>query len=297
MKSLHAGLLMVGATLAGALAFKMTKQPLIPDPPPLARLNPQVIPAQPKIEKTKPSPLVAPPEKIIVAKAVAQPVETAPAAVYTQPAVLKSAPVERPKPPAAKLVSPKLSPPKLIAKATPPAKVPPTQWIPTKYQAAPTEVPQPDPVPTPATEPAVPEPAQPPPAPEPPPAPRRVTLQTGMTIAARLDETISSSGATPGDAFQASLSEPLAVDGLVIAERGARVVGRVVDSERGIISLALASVYTSDGQRVGLLTDRWTHQSEPSFFFRRSATVPTGTVIHFRISNRVTVTEQQIATR
>jgi hypothetical protein len=272
MKPLHAGLLVLGATLAGALAFTLTQRIAIPDPPPLARLNPPLAPApKPQAQQPKPSPLVAPAAKIIAAVS-RTPVETAPAPVYkARERVVKSAPA-----------------PKVIA------KLPPTQWAPTKYEAAA----EPDPAPS-AAPVAVPAPEPTPiapPAPQ-PPLPRHVTLQTGMTLAVRLDETISSSGATPGDAFQASLSEPLVVDGLVIAERGARAVGRVVDVDRGVVSLALASVYTSDGQRVGLLTDPWSRQSEPSFFFRRAATVPTGTVIHFRISNRVTVTEQQIATR
>ena len=291
MKPLHTGLLIAGATLAGALAFKMTQQPLIPDPPPLARLNAPpaplpVIPSQPK-----PSPLTAPAAKIAAAPPSA---EAAPAPVYQEPARVLAK--QQPAPA-----------PKLIAKLTPPAKVPPTQWAPTKYQSPASDNPKPEaaksePVPEQpqAQVAAAPEPAPAPePSPAPAPTPRQVTLRTGMTVAVRLDETLSSSGAASGDSFQASLAEPLVVDGLVIAERGARAVGRIVETDRGMISLALASVYTSDGQRVALLTDPWTRQSEPSFFFRRAANVPTGTVIHFRLSNRVTVTEQlgQLAAR
>jgi hypothetical protein len=116
-----------------------------------------------------------------------------------------------------------------------------------------------------------------------------------MTVAVRLEETLSSNGAQPGDNFQASLAEPLVVDRLVIAERGARAIGRIVESERGVLTLALSAVFTSDGQRVAVLTDPWIRQTEPSFFFRRPANISTGTVVHFRLSNRVTITEQLAA--
>jgi hypothetical protein len=78
----------------------------------------------------------------------------------------------------------------------------------------------------------------------------------------RLIETVSSDRNHPGDTFTASLDEPLVVDGFVIAERGARVEGRVVSTQeagrvKGLsqISLALTSIVTSDGQRVEIATD------------------------------------------
>jgi hypothetical protein len=86
-----------------------------------------------------------------------------------------------------------------------------------------------------------------------------------------------------GDTFLASLAEPLVVDGLVIAERGARVTGRVLDAQQALCELA--TLATSDGQRVAISTG------------------PTrvgggaGGVIRFRLTARVTIAEQQIAGR
>jgi hypothetical protein len=92
-----------------------------------------------------------------------------------------------------------------------------------------------------------------------------------MTIAVRLNEPISTDRAMPGDAFWASLAQPLIVDRLVIAERGARVSGRITSSERGgrvggsaILTLALSTISTSDGQRVSISTDPWTRQGDSS---------------------------------
>ena len=77
----------------------------------------------------------------------------------------------------------------------------------------------------------------------------------------RLSETISTERARQGDSFSASLDQPLVVDGLVIAEKNARVYGRVVDTvEAGRVkglahlSLELSSLMTSDGQKIALRT-------------------------------------------
>lgn len=114
-----------------------------------------------------------------------------------------------------------------------------------------------------------PDPA-PQPAPDPAPA-RHVTLREGMTFKVRLDQGLSTERDFAGDRFQASLAEPFVVDGLVIAERGARVTGRVVESRKAgrlngtsAIRLALTTFYTSDGQKVAISTDPWSRQGDSS---------------------------------
>ena len=94
---------------------------------------------------------------------------------------------------------------------------------------------------------------------------------TGMTIPVRVDESLSSDRNVAGDTFQASLAEPLVVDGLVIAEKGARVTGRIVDARRpGRLSgrpcwnWNSAPWPTSDGQRIAISTDPWTKQADSS---------------------------------
>jgi hypothetical protein len=92
-----------------------------------------------------------------------------------------------------------------------------------------------------------------------------------MTIPVRLDETVSSEHSTAGDTFNASLSEPLVVDGLVIAERGARVTGRIVDVQKAgrfsgtsSLELELSTLFTSDGQKIAISTDPWTRRGDSS---------------------------------
>jgi len=109
------------------------------------------------------------------------------------------------------------------------------------------------------------------PAPPPPPEPNRVTLLPGTLIAVRLNERLSSERHGPGDAFSASLDEPLIVDGFVVAERGAPVEGRVSAVSRAgrvrgtaTLTIELVSVRTSDGQRVEITTDPFERKAPAS---------------------------------
>ncbi len=119
--------------------------------------------------------------------------------------------------------------------------------------------------PAPAPEPVV---ATPPP---PPPPPRQVTLVVGTLIPVRTVEALSSDRNHQGDTFTASLDEPLEVDGMVIAERGAKLEGRVVDSQqagrvKGLsnLTIELTKLSTSDGQKVEIHTETFQKQGETS---------------------------------
>jgi hypothetical protein len=90
-----------------------------------------------------------------------------------------------------------------------------------------------------------------------------------MPISVRLMQTLSTEHVTAGDTFQATLAEPLVVNGLAIAERGARVAGRVIDCRKAgrlsgtsMLELGLTSVQSADGQHVAISTDPWTKQTQ-----------------------------------
>jgi len=131
---------------------------------------------------------------------------------------------------------------------------------------------------TPAVKPAEPSPATaaapaptPPPAPAAPPPPRTVTIAAGTLLSVRLAETLDSGKLKAGDTFTATLDKPLIVDGFIIADRGARVEGRVLEAEqagrlRGVSSLSihLTRLHTSDGQVVQIPTDPFRKQGETS---------------------------------
>jgi hypothetical protein len=97
-----------------------------------------------------------------------------------------------------------------------------------------------------------------------------VTLNAGLLIPVRLVDGLSSERNSPGDTFLATMDRELVVDGFVIAERGARVEGRVVASDRGTktggsatLSVELIRLHTSDRQTVPIETDRFEKRVQP----------------------------------
>jgi hypothetical protein len=142
---------------------------------------------------------------------------------------------------------------------------------------APVQAPAAPPVVAPAPQPASPPPARPepehatPPPPPAEPAPNRVTLNPGMLLPVRLIDGLSSERNLAGDTFTGTLDKELVVDGFVIAERGARVDGRVASVDRagkvkGVAAMAieLTRIHTSDGQTVNILTDTFERRAEAS---------------------------------
>lgn len=87
--------------------------------------------------------------------------------------------------------------------------------------------PAPAPVTTYQSYPTAPAPA---PVTPPPPAVQSITVPAGTAIAIRLLDGISTERNRAGDPFQATLEEPLLADGVVVADRGATVMGRVVQA-------------------------------------------------------------------
>jgi hypothetical protein len=84
-------------------------------------------------------------------------------------------------------------------------------------------------------------------------------------------ETLSTRRNRVGDNFLATLTDPLVIDGWVIAERGARVEGRVVESDTGgrvqgtaHLSVELVRLTTSDGQRIRIQTQPIDRKANPS---------------------------------
>src|ERR1035438_1180782 len=114
-----------------------------------------------------------------------------------------------------------------------------------------------------AITPARPQPEPVAPASPPPPSPpNKVTLNAGTTILVRLIDGLSSERNNTGDAFTATLDQELAVEGFVIAGRGARVDGRVVTAVHGskvsggaALEVELTRIHTSDGQTVEVSTE------------------------------------------
>jgi hypothetical protein len=270
MKPLHIGLLIVGAVLAGGLAMKMTDL----QPVPVAQSAPVAFsgaPALKTVPASEPAVVAISPKPSPMPRRIAP----APAPVYVAPVRVEPVHIEQAAP---------RSKPVVIAKATAPSipLLPPVPYEP----PPPAALPQP-------------EPLAPPPPKFTPPAPQRTaTLPAGMTVAVRLSESLSSDRGIAGDTFNASLSEPLVVDGLVIAERGAHARGRILGTQRAgrlsgtsSLDLELTMVETADGQKIEISTAPWTNAAASR---GKPANVPSETVIRFRLESRVTITERQL---
>jgi hypothetical protein len=114
------------------------------------------------------------------------------------------------------------------------------------------------------------------------PAVQTYTLPPGATVRVRTGAQISSSDQKDGDTFNATLAEPLIVDGRTIADRGARVTGRVVTSDpggrikgRAILRVAVTSVELVNGERANLTVGHF-EQEAASAAGRDAAKVAVG---------------------
>lgn len=92
--------------------------------------------------------------------------------------------------------------------------------------------------------------------------PNVVTLPAGTNLAVRLGETLSTEHNYTGDTFRGTLETPIIMDGFVIADRGSKVLGKIIDAEKagrmkGVsgLTLALTEINTTDGQRVKVETN------------------------------------------
>ena len=81
---------------------------------------------------------------------------------------------------------------------------------------------------------------------------RTITVPEGTDLTVVLDRGLSSAQNRPGDAFQASLEVPIAIDGKTVIPQDARVKGHVVDTrESGRLSGVARLVLTLDSVEVG----------------------------------------------
>jgi hypothetical protein len=93
-------------------------------------------------------------------------------------------------------------------------------------------------------------------------APSRLTLQAGTFMTVRVDQMLSSDKNQPGDAFSATLTRPLVAGGVVVAQRGQILGGRVAEAEKagrvkGVSRLAvqLTDLTLVDGEQVPIETE------------------------------------------
>jgi len=91
--------------------------------------------------------------------------------------------------------------------------------------------------------------------------PSRLTIPFGKFINVRVDQPLSSDRNQQGDYFSATLMDPIVVDGIVVAQRGQRVSGRVVEVDKGgrvsgvaKLGLQITELTAVDGQQLPVQT-------------------------------------------
>jgi len=241
MKPLEMVLLVAAGAIGGALIMKVAERP--------ARLP---VPAPAAVVAQAPAPAAAPAPAPVPAPEPAAPQVQARPSPFVPRLAGNPEPVAVAQDEPAPVVAPPVAAPAVELPKEEPA--PPTQPVP-PASAEPENVTPPPPPPGPGGTPS---------------EPHKVTLNSGMLLPVRLVDGLSSERNAPGDAFLATLDKELVVDGFVIAERGARVEGRVVASDpggkvKGVAGIAveLTRLRTSDGQNVAIRTDSFERHAEP----------------------------------
>ena len=91
-----------------------------------------------------------------------------------------------------------------------------------------------------------------------PPIPAQITVPAGTYVTVRLNTRLASDRNHAGDAFTATLAEPVVVNGVVIAEPGETITGQVVEAQKvdgsGRLAVQLTDLPLVDGQRVPIQT-------------------------------------------
>jgi hypothetical protein len=97
-------------------------------------------------------------------------------------------------------------------------------------------------------------------APAPPP-PAKLTIQPGTYVTVRVNSFLSSDKNQVGDAFSATLVRPIVVDGVVVADRGQMLGGRVTEAKKAgrvegtsRLGITLTDLPVVDGQQIPVQT-------------------------------------------
>ncbi len=94
-----------------------------------------------------------------------------------------------------------------------------------------------------------------------PPIPSTLTIKPGTYVTVRVNQALSSDRNQAGDGFAATLVKPVIVDGIVVAERGQTIGGRVTEAKKagrveGVsrLGLQLIDLPIVDGNQVPITT-------------------------------------------
>jgi hypothetical protein len=101
--------------------------------------------------------------------------------------------------------------------------------------------------------------------------PAALTIKPGTYVTVRVEQELSSDRTQQGDVFSASLAQPIVVDGVVVAQRGQPVMGRVAEAAKaGRVSgtsrlgLQLIGLTLADGTQANMQSQLVTRNGQTS---------------------------------
>jgi len=101
--------------------------------------------------------------------------------------------------------------------------------------------------------------------------PPRLTIKAGTYVTVRVNEILSSDRSMVGDAFTATLTKPIVVDGVVVASRGQNVTGRVTEAKKAgrvagtsRLGIQLIELPVVDGQQLPIQSELLTRNGTTS---------------------------------
>jgi hypothetical protein len=101
--------------------------------------------------------------------------------------------------------------------------------------------------------------------------PSRLTIKAGTYVTVRVNEILSSDRSMVGDAFTATLTKPIVVDGVVVAQRGQNVTGRVTEAKKAgrvagtsRLGVQLIELPVVDGQQLPIQSELLTRNGTTS---------------------------------
>ena len=101
--------------------------------------------------------------------------------------------------------------------------------------------------------------------------PSKLTIKAGTYVTVRLNEILSSDRSMVGDAFTATLTKPIVVDGIVVASRGQYVTGHVTEAKKAgrvagtsRLGIQLVELPVVDGQQLPIQSELLTRNGTTS---------------------------------
>jgi hypothetical protein len=86
--------------------------------------------------------------------------------------------------------------------------------------------------------------------------PQQVTMKAGTFVTVRINEMLASNKNQAGDSFSGTLAQPVIVDGIVIAQRGQAIYGRVAQADKvkdvSHLGVELTGLTLADGEQVSV---------------------------------------------